>query len=650
MLAATSPVIANLRVMTRRFSRTWMIVLISLAAAISAAPAQEPQIGGQLQAQQIFTGESVLYTIEISNVENPPQPELSDFDDFDVKFVGQRSMDSHSVSIVNGVRKDSHRLRKVFQFSLTPKRSGKLSVPAPRVQVDGKELVGEPLILVVSGPTEQETVFVSTSVEPAEVYPTQEFTVILQVDVRKLPGTLADRSPLSIQEPVQLTIPWLDADAIPNCTPTSEPQQVVQPLLAARGVQDGFAINGFTVGSNSIFGRPRPAQFVPPSKPVTRTLNDGSEGNFVRYEIRQSFIAERPGQVEISPATIKGIFAVPETEPIEGAKLFAVSNVSTLNISEVPTEGRPASYCGGIGVFEVDSTITPTEAKVGEPMTLTFSVTGAGTLDLIVPPDLERLEGFRDRFRVYQPTSKSEQNRRIFTFTVRPETDAIDEIAAIPFSYFDVEQGEYVSATTAPIPVSISKSTKLKLEEVVSESGVPATEQTTAPLQQNSVGLAANHSQLSAPAPNWLSWKQWCLLWGLIIAGTGCSRLLVNAGQSRNSDPIALRRRQALTNARTALKTAEATFAESGDVAADGLSRLIIGLVADSTGQQSSGMTSTETVATLAGMGISSDIQQQTSNFLRDCDAARYGSADGDKESLLSRCKVLVTTLSKELH
>lgn len=634
----------------QRLKRAFCLLILSLVGAMPALSAQEPQISGQLNASRIFVGESVVYSIMVSNVEDPPEPDLSSFDDFDVEFLGQQSQNSRSVVIINGVRKDTNKFGKLFQYSLTPSRVGTLTVPAPKVLIDGEELLGEPLTLVVCGASEQETVFLKTLVEPAEVYPTQKFTVTLQIDVRRLPGTFQDRSPLSIQDPVKLNIPWLSEDSIPNCTPQTEPQKVLEPMLAQRGQQDGFAINGFSVSARSFFGRSRAAQFIPPSQNVTLKLKDGTDADFIRYSIKQTFVAERSGEVKISPATIKGLFAVPEVLPIEGDELFAVSDSPTLKVLDVPTEGRPRTFCGGIGQFEVAATVAPANVNVGDPMTLTLNVFGEGTLDLIVPPDLKNVEGFKDKFRLYEPTSRSVDNGRIFTFTLRPETDDIQEVAEIPISYFDVEQGEYVTVKTDAIPLTVTKREALQVEDIVSETGNQSTEQEASVLQQNKAGLAANHSTMSPPTSSLLTWKQWCLLWGLVVAATGCTRLLVTAGQNRNSDPIALRRRQAFTNAKAALKTAEATASGSGKVPADSLSKLLIALVADSTGQQTSGMTSSETVATLAGLGISPEIQQQTTSFLNDCDAARYGASNDDQTSLLSRCSELVATLTKELR
>lgn len=629
---------------------TKILAVLFIFGVASNLVAQEPEITAQLNSNRIFVGESVVYSVMVSNVEDPPEPDLSHFEEFDVRLQGQQSQNSQSTVIINGVRKDTRRFGKQFRFTLTPSKAGTLTIPAPKVDLDGEVLSGEPLTLIVSGASEQESVFINTFVEPAQVYPTQKFTVTLQIDVRRLSGAFRERSPLSIQETVQLTIPWLTEDSLPNCTPESEALDVLRPMLAEQRQQDGFGINGFAVGARSLFGRSRAAQFIPPSEDVTRKLENGSEADFIRYTIQQTFRAERAGEIQIPSANVKGLFATPDVQPIQGDELFAIGNVASLRVSDVPTKGRPNTFCGGIGSFEVAATITPRNAQVGDPMTLTMNVFGEGTLDLIVAPDLARMKGFKDLFRVYEPTSKSVGNARIFTFTLRPESAGVTELPAIPLSYFDVENGEYATVKTDPIPVSISHAATLHMDDVIADSSVTPEKEATTPLQQNQDGLAANHVTMVAAASKWMTWKQWSMLWGLIIVGTGCVLTLQSAGRSRNSDPTTLRRRRAFTNAKAALQTAQAAAKQSGSMPADALGRILIGLVADSTGQQAAGMTSTETVATLAGLGIPNAMQQQAAGFLQDCDAARFGASNDDQERLLKQCENLVATLSKELR
>ena len=287
-------------------------ILLATVFSLAMSPtaiAQEPQITAELNTNRIYVGEAVVYSVMVSNVEDPPEPDLSHFAGLDVTLLGQSSQNSSSISIINGVRTDTRRFGKLFRYSLTPSTVGTITVPAPKVEINGDVLTGPPLELVVQGASEQESVFLNTVISPTDsIYPTQQFTVALQVDVRRLTGVLAARSPLSIQDTVQLKIPWLTDTPIPNCTPESEAVDVLRPMLNQGRQQDGFGINGLSVEARTFFSRARAAQFIPPHENVTRKLKDGTTADFVRYTIKQNFQADRPGEIKIPAATLKGLF------------------------------------------------------------------------------------------------------------------------------------------------------------------------------------------------------------------------------------------------------------------------------------------------------------------------------------------------------
>ena len=197
-----------------KHSRLLLLVLFYVPAALHAA--EEPKISASLGQDEIYEGQSVVYRVVVDNVENPQTPELRGMEDFDVAFLGQQSLDSHQVTIINGVMNEvTHRGRE-FQFRLTPKKSGEFTIPPPEIKVDGKTIMGEKLRLLVQPPSAQDLAAVELTADHTEVYPTQPFTVTLSVFVKELPAPLSDRDPLSVQKPrPELRIPWLTDQELP---------------------------------------------------------------------------------------------------------------------------------------------------------------------------------------------------------------------------------------------------------------------------------------------------------------------------------------------------------------------------------------------------------------------------------------------------
>ncbi len=146
------------------------MALLLLAAQASAA--DEPEIAVEASASEIFIGESVDYVVEIRNVKNPPAPDLSALrQDFDVVATGDESHNQSSTFIFNGKVTQQNSFGHAFRFRLTPKRTGKLVIPAPSATIDGKTVTGEALALNVIAPEAQDLVVPEIKTDRAEGLP-----------------------------------------------------------------------------------------------------------------------------------------------------------------------------------------------------------------------------------------------------------------------------------------------------------------------------------------------------------------------------------------------------------------------------------------------------------------------------------------------
>ena len=112
-----------------------MTVLAGLALLLSVAPANaddEPEIAVEASATEIFIGESVDYLVEVRNVKSPAAPDLAALrKDFNVVSAGDESRNQMSMFSFNGQVTQQTVYSHVFRFRLTPKRTGRLVIPAP---------------------------------------------------------------------------------------------------------------------------------------------------------------------------------------------------------------------------------------------------------------------------------------------------------------------------------------------------------------------------------------------------------------------------------------------------------------------------------------------------------------------------------------
>ena len=189
--------------------------MVLMLAAAQAVADDEPAIAVESSASEIFIGESVDYVVEIRNVKNPSPPDLSaSRQDFDIVAAGDESHNQSSTFIINGRVTQQNSFGHAYRFRLTPKRTGKLVIPAPSATIDGKTVTGRPLDLNVIAPEAQDLVVPEIKTDRPKVYPTQPFEVTLRVLVRPLPDE-PDGDPLQPlrRRPPHIDVNWVDLPA-----------------------------------------------------------------------------------------------------------------------------------------------------------------------------------------------------------------------------------------------------------------------------------------------------------------------------------------------------------------------------------------------------------------------------------------------------
>ncbi|MDG1897426.1 MAG: BatD family protein [Fuerstiella sp.] len=630
------------------------LVLLQMAAASLTCAAQEPEIVVEVDQQQVYEGESITYRITLNHVENPSSPKLSGFDRFQVESLGEQSLNSQQITIINGRRSEIIRRGQQYNYRLTPQQAGQFNIPAPTAEVEGRTLKGREIPIRVIAPADQDVVLLKMTSNKTTVYPMQSFTVSLTIGVQQLPGELSDRSPLSVQgsDPVSLSVPWLDDDQVPSdLAPKIAWEDVMNPLISrsrgGRGSSDGMRVNN--IGSQSafsIFSRGAMV-FLPPSIRTTRTNGNGDSIPYVEYTFEREFVPQASGSFSFGPVTMKGMFGTELSDgKLNGEQVYAVAKAITVVAQDIPVQGRPSSFCGGIGVFNVTASLTPASASVGDPMTLSLRVRGEGTLADVRPPDISSIPEVSQFFRTYDATEATQGNAREFTYSLRPLSADVQEFPAIPLSYFDVENEKYVTVSTAVIPVAVVPARQLAVSDIVSQQVTSADKQ----LEVSDAGIFANHTNLQNLRGSEVSLGRWLAIWSGMLLAYGLASLGIVRYQRVHSDLWERRRRSAKLRAAESLTTAEQHQSSGKKECLDAMNHAVTGLIADFNRISDAGMTSQDAATRLQATGVDLSLQNRTTDFLDTCDAARYGATDNSTSELLQECRLLVSDLGRELE
>lgn len=180
---------------------------------------------------------------------------------------------------------------------------------------------------------------------------------------------------------------------------------------------------------------------------------------------------QQSGTLEIPPTTFEGVVS----QPIQSDDIFDnFFNVGryvdikktlttpriTINVKPLP-KSMTNAYYGGVGDFSVSSSVSTTELKANEAVTLRLVVSGTGNLKLIKTPEIE----FPATFDVYDPKidnkytlkTTGHSGNKVFEYLAIPRHAGEYLIPSIEFQYFDPRSGTYKTHKTKEIKLSVAK-------------------------------------------------------------------------------------------------------------------------------------------------------------------------------------------------
>jgi len=604
-----------------------LALMLVLGSSVAFCAADEPKITVELHQNEVFEGQAVDYRVTVENVENPKPPEVPAAADYDVALLGQQSLNSQQITVVNGVmQRVVHRGRQ-FDYRITPKRSGVLTIAGPVTTVGSQTLTGEEKRLKVLPPSAQDIVAVELKAGGESIYPTQPFTVILSGDVKELPPPVASRDPLSVQRsPPMLRIPWLTDQELPSgLSPKEDWKTWVKGFLDSDNV--GFGMNDLVQQTAfSLLGENSVLAFRPKPRSVKRSDARGNEAAYRCYEFTRSFTAKQAGPIAFGAVSLQGTFVTHiESERMVGKEIYAVSKPLVITVKDIPAEGRPDDFSGAIGHFQWTADLAPRQAKVGDPVTLTLTLRGTGSTAAVQPLDLSKIPAVASRFKIYEATQQAEGDGVRFVYSLRPLAEGDEPFPALATAYFDVDQEKYVTIQSGPIPLTVANAERLSNDAIVTS---PRTSRQEKELEASREGIFANitdptmaRDQTVYPA-RWLAGLGGCV--GFYCSAAALAALV----RRRTQDKSALRRWAAVKRARLRVRKAAAVWqSQHIQEAADLFQEAMAGLVADAAGLCDASLTPRDVLRQLEAWDVPAATIAETRRLLDMCDAARYGGA-----------------------
>lgn len=197
----------------------------------------------------------------------------------------------------------------------------------------------------------------------------------------------------------------------------------------------------------------------------------------------------------------------------------STSDPVTVEVNPLPEEGRPASFSGAVGQFDIQGAVDRYEARVGEALTLTLKIEGRGNVTSIEQPKFQLPTGVD----VYDSKGKTKSGRggvgeRVFEILLIPRSSGKFQIPSIELSYYDPQARKYVAKSTQPIDIQVAEGAPgsapppapvqagtPQLQQPESKGGSPALRPILPPAGESSLGASGSSSSQTLPWILWLS-------------------------------------------------------------------------------------------------------------------------------------------------
>ena len=181
---------------------------------------------------------------------------------------------------------------------------------------------------------------------------------------------------------------------------------------------------------------------------------------------------QQSGKLYIDPAQFQMTIGKPvqSDDPFDaffngGSNVIEIKkNISTpkiaINVNPLPT-GKPADFSGGVGEFNITSSINSTNVKTNDAVTVKLVISGTGNLKLLSNPEVK----FPEDFEVYDPkvdnkfrlTNSGLSGSKVIEYLAIPRNAGTYKIPAVKFSYFDINSRSYKTLTTEEYELHVEK-------------------------------------------------------------------------------------------------------------------------------------------------------------------------------------------------
>ena len=614
----------------------------SACGTVWAAARDGVAVQALVEKNSVSVGEPFLMQIRVQGSDIVPgtdPPDTSGVVEFAVEYLGGQSNNSSSVTIINGKVSKVESYGYIYSYRLTPKKVGKLEIPSIAVPIDAaksKMFQTEPVTIQVTEPEVTDDFRLELQFSKTRFYVGEPVILSVVWYIGKEVQSVNFSLPLLQDSAFALADPKLDQD------PGKQYLQIPiggANVLAEKGVGVHNGRQYTTLSFRKVLFAKKPGSFEIPEAGVScRALIGYSRQGKTRDPFGRFFDDDFFGSGK------SGVYKT----------FVARSQPVVLTALALPEEGKPAGFSGCVGNFRLEASASASEVSIGDPITLTVSVSGPDYLANVELPPLAKDPELDRDFKIPEEMAAGvvRGNTKQFTQTLRAKTEDVQAIAPIKLPFFNPDTGQYEVAQSQPIALKVKKAKVLTSADVEGKPEEAAVKKSE--LENWAHGIAYNYE-----GPEVLERQDYRIasimrspLWLAITLTPFFTFIVVliftKVRQKHLSNTDGLRSRKALAR----FKHNVHNLGAEGLRNAGGCSLLLDAMrryLEDKLREKNSALTFSDVEGKLKGRGVNPEVAERLKHLFDACEQGSYGGLDldGRIDELVREALVVIRALDR---
>ena len=407
------------------FRRILFLALITIAATQSGFAAS-PSVTAVLSDSQPAVGQMVQLEIKVNGANSANVPETISIDGLEIHQTGtSRQFEMHNFDVTSSV---------TYNYTVLPLKTGQFKIPPQTVRIGSSSLQTPELHLNVAASSNR-------SAQPGR--------------------RNADSGDLRNIARVELVLPKQTA-YIGEAIPAEIRVSILRRNFAGRRSVEPPQLNTQGITMQTLHDPEERIQEI-----------DGQV--YYTFSYKTALSAAKAGKFEVGPINVLAVVLVSQPNPsrriphdvfdmdnpfeqffkTQQVNVTLTSKPVELNVKPLPN--APPNFSGAVGNFTMAVDAKPKTVQVGDPITVTSTITGRGNFDRMSGPTLEEERGWHK----YPPSSKFKQDddvgisgEKTFEMVIAPN-EKKPAVPPLVFAYFDPSKENYVTLRSDAVPIQV---------------------------------------------------------------------------------------------------------------------------------------------------------------------------------------------------